>query len=173
MVTAAHALCCTQHNELADMMDIYFGYQSEGNYFYHYSGPTEYWYGTTFEDGYTYENMLWDYGIIHLYEDVGQYTGAFGMTRLSDQEIDGAVFQLAGYRDGEIMTDYGVATGVNDEIFYHDADTEPGYSGGPVFNSEYYVTGINVAEHTGEEKHNTAVRITDDILDYVYQSERL
>ena len=168
LMTAGHCLCCTDHNGTADSIEFYFGYQSDYNYYYKYDGETSYWFGTYFNDGYTYDNMLWDYGYVKFPENIGYHTGAFGLTIAPDKDLDGGLFQVAGYRDGMLKTDIGTTNVTNQYLFHHNADTLPGNSGCPVFDANYYVVGINVASSKNDD-YNTARRVTLDLFKKIYK----
>ncbi len=166
-VTAAHCLCCSEHRSFADRLEIYFGYESDSNYYYKFDKACTFWVGTTFEGGYTNENAEWDYGYIKLSERVGDYTGTFGSVNLGDEALSGAYLEAAGYRDGLLKYDFGLASVDSSQVISFDADTQPGNSGGPLFFAagEYanYAVAINIAESAAARK-NYARRLTYSVL---------
>ena len=163
LMTGAHCVACTKHGDTACNITMYFGYKSNKNYLLKYDGATTYWYGTNFRDRQGTYNTHWDYAYVHLEKNVGDTTGWFGLTTMSDSSLRTSYLEVAGYRRGELKTSHGYVPGVWDLILYHDADTEPGYSGCPIFNSDYYVVAINVA---GPNRMgcNTGRRITSDLI---------
>lgn len=170
LMTGAHCVLCKEHNQTAGYITMYFGYKSGKNYMLKYDGETNYWYGTrVFEngkDGVT--NSDWDYAFIKLRQPVGETTGWFGLSARSDSELtNGTWFEVAGYRDRVLMKDWGTANIRSQYTISHNGDTLPGYSGCPVFTSDYYVVAINVAHVTdlsGVGKYNIARRISSDLI---------
>ena len=168
VMTASHCVVCSTHGGLADQIEIYFGYRSEKNYLYHYTGGTRYWYGTSFKraDGtYSFGDFSkWDYAYIKLNERVGDYTGWLGTYEADTSEIYSHVYEVAGYRDGLLKTNWGgmeKQSGSSMEYQYrHKADTEPGNSGGPVF-ADNYAMGI-ISSHS--DSYNYVRMITWDLL---------
>ncbi len=157
-MTAAHCLVCTTHNRCADRITLYFGYKSNSNYFYKYDDATSYWYGISGGGN----DRGWDYGYIRLNSNVGERTGWFGTKAMSDSELNGAVMNLAGYRQGVIKRDFDRVTVVNANVIDHRIDTEKGYSGCPIYDDDYYAVAINVAEYTDFEG-NIGRRITGSL----------
>jgi len=160
LMTAAHCIVCTTHGKTANKITLYFGYRSSKDYSYHYNGATTYWYGTDFKnaDGtYGYNgHTAWDYAYVLLQSPMGDKTGWFGTQARSDSHIKQDVYEVAGYRDGVLKTSKGMLTPHNDKELKYNIDTEPGYSGCPVFDATNYAVAINVA-HTST--HNFARRI--------------
>lgn len=140
MLTASHCIVCPDHHMSADRITLYFGYSSNRNYVYLYDGPTTYWYGTDFRDTDGYDSD-WDYAFVLLNERVGDRTGWFGTSVLSDDELPNKFFTVAGYRDGVLKYDYGFSTVASSNLISFQADTQPGNSGGPIF---YYNTPNDV-----------------------------
>lgn len=168
LLTAAHCVVCTEHNQPADDLDFYFGYnEADGSYVDHYNQRCYYYYGTSFPGGYTHSNMEWDFAVVKLTDEkVGLKTGYFGYrSGLPASSLYGSAYQLIGYRDGDVKTSWGVASQESDEtpirLFYHDADTLNGYSGGPIFDDGYYVVGINIAHN--DKPANVGHTISNDV----------
>jgi len=161
MLTAGHCLCCPDHHQTVDYMTLYFGYVSDNDYFYKYDGKITYWYGTDFTEGY---GMNWDYGYIKLDEDVGQYTGYYGIRAMSDEELEEELLYVAGYKWGELKYDYGPVSVNNEYVITYLMDTQPGNSGSPVSTYDNYVVAINVAEN---DNNNFGRRITYDLLNKI------
>ena len=170
LLTASHCIVCSEHHKTADMIEIYFGYQPDGSYSYGYFGGTYYWYGTDFSEEYSLSRWGWDYAIVELEENVGDYTGYLGIKVRPDKELERGLFQLAGYRDGIMMYSLGTTSVYNSNVIYYDADSIPGYSGSPLFDGEYYATAIHVAE-LNDSTRCIACRITKDILKQVREIE--
>ncbi len=166
-LTAAHCMCCTEHRAFPDRLDIYFGYESDTNYYYKFDKGCTFWVGTTFDGGYTNENMEWDYAYIKLSERVGDYTGSFGIVIPGDDSLNDAYLEVAGYRDSLLKYDFGTAAVIGDRLFTLDADAVAGNSGGPIFfgsgQYEDYAAGIFVADNV-DQKKNYCRRITGSVL---------
>ena len=156
-MTAAHCVACTEHGETANRITLYFGYRSDKNYLVKYDGATTYWYGTNFRNEDGKYNSDWDYAYVQLEKNVGDTTGWFGLTALDDDELSEASLEVSGYRHGEIKTAPCSLKPSSEQTVLHSGDTEPGYSGCPIFNSDYYAVAINVA-HT--KSINVGRRIT-------------
>ena len=156
LLTAAHCLVCTKHSKWAKKITFYFGYKSSRNYLYKYTGRWYAYAGNLFRDKeYTTD---WDYGCIKLDKKVGNKVGWFG-TRwgLSDDALDLKFYYLAGYRDGTLKYDAGYVDVLSSQHIKYKMDTQPGYSGGPVYSSDYYAVGINIAENSS---YNIGYRLT-------------
>ena len=156
LITAAHCLQCLEHHALLDHVDFYFGYQSDNNYLYRYSGDFEYIFGTDFLDTGGAYSKEWDYGYVLFDESIGYNTGWFGIASLEDIDITSEVLTVAGYRDGILKFDSGFATVENPRIISYTADMCPGNSGCPVFfyrGRDVYATAINVAENEARQKN--------------------
>ena len=159
-MTASHCLVCTTHNRCADRITLYFGHKPNGSYFYKYDDATSYWYGISGGGN----DRGWDYGYIRLNRNVGDKTGWFGTRSMSDSALNGALMNLAGYRQGEMKRDFDYVTVVNANVIDHRIDTEKGYSGCPIYDDDYYAVAINVAEYTNFEG-NIGRRITGSLQD--------
>ena len=164
LLTAAHCLVCVEHNKPADNISLFFGYHPDGSYEYGYFGPTTYWYGTSFPDGtYKGEDNGWDYGIVVLQENVGDYTGFFGVKSAPDKKINSSQFTVAGYRDGTLKYDTDSAHTSGEHVIQIQADALAGNSGSPLYDDASYAYGIYVASSTNPPE-NFCCRITDDII---------
>lgn len=165
LATAAHCLVCQEHNSWVSGITMYFGYRSDKNYTYCYSDGATYWYGSNpYVDGYYEEND--DYAYLKLEKNVGEKVGWFGIRCANDAQ-DGQIFTVAGYRHGVLKTSNGRVQIRNEKILEYQTDTEPGYSGCPVFDSEYYAVGINVGHNSVE---NFARRFTSDVVTEMRQN---
>ncbi len=170
LLTAGHCLMCTDHHQGADYIDFYFGYKDDYNYFLKYSDGTTYWYGTDFPDGYTKGAEQWDYGLVQMQWNVGDTTGYFGIASLTDSDLASSGYNLVGYRNGVMKADYGWVSNITHYNFDHNADTEPGYSGCPLFDNDYYATAINIAS-AWDNSHNIARRINDELYDFILEKK--
>lgn len=161
MLTAGHCMVCTEHDMWADSMTLYFGYRSKSDYLYRYNGKWSAWTNNDlFGTGSFSAN---DYAYVKLYKNVGDTTGWFGMRYgMSDAEYEAEWFNVAGYRAGKIKTSIGYAEPYNSNQILHYADTEPGYSGCPVFDDQYYAVAINTAHFT-DNSANIGRRITTQL----------
>ncbi|MBO7704012.1 MAG: hypothetical protein J6S26_06185 [Solobacterium sp.] len=166
-VTAAHCLCCADHQAYADTLTIYFGFQSWDRYLCCFNGTSTFWVGTTFPGGYTDENAEWDYAYVKLSERVGDVTGWLGTVYMTDEELDGAEVELAGYRDGVLMYDRGRVFVDGEHLFVYEMDMLPGNSGCPLFfyygDYEDHAAAVNIAENSMYLK-NYGRRITGDVF---------
>lgn len=168
MMTAAHCLVCTTHGGLAEEVILYFGYDSDKNYLCKYDDSMEYWCGTYFEEGdgtyaYTYDHARWDYAFVRLNQNIGEKTGWFGLYSKEDAALNAELYDVTGYRRGDLKTSYGPVEVQNEEMIGFQIDTQPGNSGGPIYDSNNYAVAINVAESEPNQV-NFGRRITDDIL---------
>ena len=144
LVTASHCIYCEEHHQYIRDLVLYFGYRSSNDYYYKTSAWDYCWWGGSSIDGHYSADD--DYGYILLSEPVGDTTGWFGWRVLSDQDLNNELFICAGYRDGELKSSGNYMEVLNEKLFKHYMDTEGGYSGGPVFDLDDYVVGINIAE---------------------------
>lgn len=159
MATAAHCLICHEHNAWAAEITMFFGYRSNKNYTYCYTGGTTYWCGSNpFATGsYISED---DYAYLKLEQPVGDHVGWFGV-RHADASQHGQTFTVAGYRNGVLKSSSGRVDVCSDKLLSYQTDTEPGYSGCPVFDSEYYAVAINVSH---DNSNNYARRFTANVV---------
>jgi len=164
--TAAHCVVCADHGEWAEELTFYFGYKNDRNYLYKYNGKW-YAYAGNLYSGKQYTTD-YDYAVIKLYDDVCQKTGSFGVHwNPSDSLINSTYVYSAGYRDGQLRYDQGFISPNGANHVKYTLDTQPGNSGGPIFTSDYYAIGINIAQNNS---YNTGYRITSDVkyaYDYV------
>jgi V8-like Glu-specific endopeptidase len=159
MMTAAHCLICTKHNQWADKITVYFGYKNSGNYLYCYNSAWTAYVGTRFPDGYTDVND-WGY-VTFKNSNVGDRTGWLGMDFLTDDELNKLEFYyIAGYRDEKLKYDLGMISPYDATRMMILGDTQPGNSGGPIFDSNNYAVGIIVSETVDE---NFGTRLTNSI----------
>lgn len=168
LMTAAHCVYCNDHHQSASRITMYFGYKSDKNYLYMYNGPTNYWYGTNVYDASGRFDADWDYAFIKMGQRVGDVTGWFGLSAQNDRTLESSRYEVCGYRNGAIKRSYGSAEIDSSYCITHNADTEPGYSGCPIFTGDYYVVAINVAHVTnsitGLGRYNIGRRITQELI---------
>ena len=158
MATAAHCLVCEEHNQWVEHMTMYFGYKNAKNYTYRYTDPTTYWCGANpYSSGYYVADD--DYAYIKLQKNVGEKVGWLGV-RYSYEPNRTETFHVSGYRHGVLKASYGAVTLLDSKTYEYLIDTEPGYSGCPVFDSENYAIGINVCH---DSTANYARRFTGDV----------
>ncbi|MCQ2457313.1 MAG: trypsin-like peptidase domain-containing protein [Clostridia bacterium] len=167
LMTAAHCLVCSDHSEWADQITFYFGYKSKNNYACKYNSRWTAYVGNTFPNrSYTAD---YDYGCVKLEKKkVGNTVGWFGM-RWNDSlsTLTDTYVYVAGYRDG-LKYDTGYINDADRNKLYYTMDTLPGTSGGPIFDSDDYAIGINIAQN---DSYNTGYRINDDVLECYYSVE--
>ncbi len=159
LVTAGHCLFCEEHNQNIDRLTLYFGYKAAGTYAYKYNDGTSYWYHYDQSSG---SDDL-DYGYVKLRSRMGDKVGWFGMSARSDSDINSQYFYAAGYKNGVIKRDYDRAKVINPHEISHTIDTEPGYSGCPIYTPDFYVVAINVA-HDIYREVNYGCRVTSDMI---------
>lgn len=163
LVTAAHCLVCSEHNQWIQGMTMYFGYRNSKNYAYRYNEQFTYWYGANpFASG--YYNEYGDYAYIKLNKNVGDTVGNFGI-RTATPSQDGQVYNMAGYRHGVLKVSSGPITVLSDTLIQYQIDTEPGNSGCPLFDYEYYAVAINVSY---SDTANYAHRFPSDLVTQMY-----
>ena len=166
LVTAAHCMVCSKHNEWADQVTFYFGYKNRSNYLYKYNEGWNAYAGTLFPNGYDYVAEENDWCVVKFNMNVGEITGYFGLNQATDSEINSHYYKLAGYRDELLKYDTGFAEVLNDRLMLVYIDALPGNSGSPVFTSDYYAEGIWVAYNETKEE-NYALRLPSDLWDYL------
>ncbi len=119
----------------------------------------------------------WDYAILILNEPIGETLGWFGLQSSTATALPTYTITTAGFplEPKEIEDEYptmyassGSISAVSNYTFIHDADTERGQSGSPIFhyyNSTYgnVVVGIHVASG------NTGRRITSTLCDFLFE----
>ena len=158
LVTCSHVLYCDEHHAEVKHIDFYFGFRSYKDYFYKYDGACTWWWGDRSRSDFMFD---YDYGYVLFPTPVGDTTGWLGTRIISDEDAKSGVYYNAGYRDGVIKSGSGKMEIYNNLVFKHYIDTEPGYSGSPVFTADYSAVAINVG-HTGNE-YNYARRIDGDL----------
>lgn len=161
MATAGHCLVCKEHNQWVDYMTMYFGYKNAKNYTYRYADPTTYWRNSSYQNG-NYPTTE-DYAYIKLEKNVGDKVGWFGVRHSTAPSYE--TFSVSGYRHGVLKTSYGTITQEGDKLYKYTIDTEPGYSGCPVYDSEYYAVGINICH---DSSANYARRFTSNLVSEMY-----
>lgn len=165
MVTAAHCLVCQEHNQWVRGMAMFFGYRSDKNYAYLYNEEFTYWYGTNpFATG-RYSEIN-DYAYIKLNKNVGDQVGCFGIHYATPSQ-DSQAYNIAGYRYGEMKAGAGMVYVFNDKLLEYQIDTEPGNSGCPIFDNDYYAIAINVSQGS---KANYAHRFPAELVTEMYNN---
>ena len=174
LMTAAHCIICSKHGGKVTKMTMYFGYKSKKNYLAKYSGKFDYWYGTDFSNGdgtYRYGGHdPWDYAYLKLEKDIGNKTGWFGLSSVSDASLMTKQLELAGYRNGKLYSGHDTLRGVNGTLIELWHDTEPGQSGSPLFDTSGYAYGFWVSYYT-EDVKNFAYRINRWLIDEMRDKE--
>lgn len=161
MLTAAHCMVCHTHGKWAKNLTLYFGHTSRKKYVYKYSGKWYAWSGDLFSN--KAYRVDYDFACVRLYKDVGKKTGWLKPAwSASDRELNGKWVTVAGYRDGKLKAAAGSIATVWEHHLGYTIDTLAGSSGGPVFDSDYRVYGINIA---GSDTENIAFRIDDWVKD--------
>lgn len=168
MLTAAHCLVCQKHGQYAQSANFYFGVTPRNGgftYEYAYNGRYTFWVGTTFQNGYTNNDMNNDYGYILFQDDnVGDITGCFGLYPRGDIDTESMLFSLTGYKDYVMKTDMGFLDVVNNNLTTCQMDALPGNSGSPVYDSNYYVSGIWIAYSTSGSEVNYVYRLQNWLI---------
>jgi len=167
LLTAGHCLYCTDHLSWANQITFYYGYRNGKNYYHRYNGRWTAWTSTDIINGKTTPSS--DYGIVKFRNTPpGDTTGWFGMCALSDHELQTYYLTVAGYRHKVLKSDYGFILDLGSRWIHHDADTEPGYSGCPIFidyNLGDYAVGINTSHNTYAE-YNAGFRFDSSFLNF-------
>ena len=146
LVTAAQNLVCSDHSTWAENINFYFGFSNLQNYMYSYTGTWTAYVGTTFPD-HRY-SADYDYGFVRFYKEVGNQTGWFGMSFMGDKEISNTLLHVAGYQQYKLKHDSGFAEAVNSRLIQYKMDTTYGCAGGPVYTSDGYAVGIDIATNS-------------------------
>ena len=159
MLTAAHCLYCEDHGTPAKKVTFYFGYKNRRDYLLKYDGP---WYGAV---GTTFSKLRYetknDYACILFPTEIGNRTGYLGSWwNIKDSDIPYTSCYLAGYRDGILKYTYGYPDDYDSDFIYHRLDMLPGNSGGPLFTSDNYAIGINIADNTN---YNIEFRLNNKV----------
>ena len=160
LMTAGHVVYCVEHHQPADWFTIYFGYKSSRNYLYKYTKPTTFWYNYSTD----YYGEEYDYAYIKLQERVGDRVGWFGINPMSDSQLNGTVLNAAGYRDGKLKYDYDLVYVSTSYMVNHTIDTEPGYSGCPIYTNDHYAVALNTS-HDLVLDYNYGCRITGWLIE--------
>lgn len=159
LLTAAHCLVCTKHGKWAKGITFYFGYKSHKNYLYRYNGRWTAWAGNVFSN--KKYSTSGDFGCIKLSKNVGDVTGWLGSRwALTDSTVASTYCYYAGYRDGVLRYDSGLPWVLSSEHIAYNMDIQPGNSGGPIFDANYYAIGIIIAENS---QYNTGYRLTTNV----------
>ena len=159
LLTAGHCLFCPECHAGAKDMVLSFGYLGERNYFARYSGSGWHaWVSDSVLRGENYHEE--DYAVISLDERIGDRTGFFGLNfALTGEDLQGRDFHVTGYAKGILRHGSERVQALSEQFLRHFADTEPGYSGCPVYDDEYRAIAINTAA-AEDGSENYAVRIT-------------
>lgn len=122
---------------------------------------------------YTGSETDWDYGIVTLNDNLGDTSGWLGLHATSSaSSLDNKSITTAGYPSDKATNDNrtmwrsaGVISNVSTYRFGHNADTESGQSGSPVYfyNSTYGYQAAGIHTHAG----NSARRITNSLFDWL------
>ena len=168
LMTAAHCMICTDHNRWAKNITFYFGYRSNSNYLYKYTGGWSATAGTDFPNGYVFDAMENDWCFVRFDKKVGEQTGWIGFNVASDNEINSRFYQVTGYRDNKLKYAYGFASVYDNKLIIHTVDEVSGNSGGPIYlyNANNYdatrADAIIVAESLSGD-YNIGRRITNNV----------
>ena len=145
----------------AKNLTLYFGQSGPRKYVYKYNGKWYAWAGDTFSNN-SYRSD-WDYACVKLYKNVGDKTGWFGAAwNATDSSLNNKWVTLAGYRNQKLKAASGTITPSGSNHLVYTIDTEPGSSGGPIFDSNYYAYGINIASN---QINNVGFRINSLVWD--------
>lgn len=169
LLTAAHCMICPDHGRWADCITFWFGYRNERNYLCKYTGNWQATAGTSFDGGYSFEEMTGDWCYVKLEENIGEQTGWLGFSTASDDEILSRFYTVAGYRDNQLKYDRGSAAVYDRNLITFRADDVAGNSGGPIFlNDTDIADAIIIAEDAAAEI-NIGRRITVEIWKYMQE----
>lgn len=168
LLTAAHCMICSEHRKWAQNVTFYFGYKSNSNYLYKYTGGWRATAGTSFPKGkYDAEALMDDWCYVIFDQDIGEKTGWFGFGIFNDAAIDYQRFVAAGYRDNKLKYCWGNTYVCDDKVIAFDADDVQGNSGGPIY-SDQIVMGI-VAAESNDAQMNYGRRITDEMWEFMLE----
>ncbi len=168
LLTAGHCLFCPQCHTGSGSMVLYFGFLGERNYFARYTGSDWHaWVSDRVVSGENYHEE--DYAIIRLDERIGDRTGFFGLDfTLTDDDLRGRDFHVTGYAKGILRHGSERVQALSGRFLRHFADTEPGYSGCPVYDDDFRAIAINTAA-AEDGSENYAVRITSQLYALMHE----
>ena len=113
-----------------------------------------------------------DYGVVVIKDSLG--TGYLGMsakstTELSDVILAGTYGYPTDKPAGTLWYSSGNLSSILARTFCHDADTEDGQSGSPLFDMAdfYYVIGVHYGRYPLNSNKNVAARVTQDLINFV------
>ncbi len=114
-------------------------------------------------------NWEYDYGVLELSRDIGNYTGWFGIS-YTIWSLKGTDVTITGY-PGEYhrqmwTMDGEITKSSTRKIYYNAIDTTSGQSGSPIYDDDKYVVGIHAY---GEGSYgNSGTRITSSMYDFFH-----
>ena len=117
------------------------------------------------------QDAAFDYALIFLNQNIGDFTGGFGLRVLGDNELRGKRVSLAGYPDSRrgkrlLFAQNVIQQREGTNRIRHLIDTEQGQSGSPLWfqnssNGGRLVVGIHTQ---GRGNHNIAIQITRSVF---------
>jgi len=133
-------------------------------------------------DGWQSEGDLrLDYGVVLLTQGVGSQVGSYGFATYSDDDLNTAVGNLAGYPEykpdgspalGTQWYDAGSIVQVDPWFIYYDLDTQPGESGSCVYRNigeQRYAMAIHTAGQQGGAGSDRGLRISEPVFQNLQQ----
>ncbi len=118
-----------------------------------------------------------DYGVVLLTEGVGSTVGSYGYSTYSDDDLRGAVANLAGYPEfkpdgtpaqGTQWYDAASVLNIDDSFIYYYMGTQPGESGSAVYKNigdQRYVMAIHTAGQGDGNNLDRGLRIIEPVFE--------
>ena len=165
MVTAAHNVICSKHNQQLETCNFYFGYYSKNDCFYKYNGSFSYTWYSDFSNGYKSAD---DIAFVKFPTNIGNTTGWYASSVESDSDLEWEHCYAKGYRNGQAVNDWGLISVVNDkQIKWTRSESFQGAcEGGPLYYDyeglEYPVLVAVYTSFAGDTGY--ARRLTGNII---------
>jgi len=173
VVTAGHNLC---HNEnlgtgYVDSVTVYVGRNGRNKYlnYEQIRDKTQLKVSRAWKNS---KDPVFDWGVIVLNQDFGERYGAFSLGPWTDEELQGALFNVIGYPASastktrvpyQMWADAGEIAQVSAGTLRYLMDTSGGQSGAPLIAwqaPKSFVVGVH---NYGRATYNQATRVTQDI----------
>jgi glutamyl endopeptidase len=183
VATAAHAVYPREpgvYTGWASQIEVIPGFNGDSN-----PPPFESFTSNVFycPDGWqTNGDLRLDYGVVLLSQGIGSQVGTYGYSTYSDDDLQSAVANLAGYPEykpdgtpaqGTQWYDSSSVVNVDDSFIYYDMGTQPGESGSCVYKNvgdQRYAMAIHTAgQGDGGNSVDRGLRIIEPVFENLQQ----